>query len=390
VVLVAVACFTPSTVRAQEQPGGQAGAASSPPPSESPVPVVPAGPLPPDAPPGDVPPAGAPPAPPFGADLLGPSAGNFGGGAPGGRGGLFGSFNPVVGHLSTGGGYQATEFFDAPVRGQNTHLGYLRQDLNALTPLWQNDCNEVYANAHVGVETYSTGAVLPNTGDSFPAELWNVHVGTGYRHLFDNGWIAGGSVSVGSASDKPFHSIDEMSVSASGSLRVPQGERNAWLFTLSLSSNSQVLRYVPIPGVAFLYNPSSSFQAVIGFPFASVNWRPLDDLTLSASYALLTNFHLRATYRLARPLSVFAALDFNNENYYRAERIDVNQRFFYTDDQLSTGVQLALSRCAAVSLSGGYAFDRTYFEGRNFNDRGFNRIDVGAGAFVGARLQVRY
>jgi hypothetical protein len=309
---------------------------------------------------------------------------------PGGGRGLGTVLNPVVGRVPLSGGYQAVGFFDAAVRGQDTHLGYLQQDLNVLTPIWQDVRNELYATARVGVESFFTQAVLPNTGRPFPAELWNVSLGTGYRHLFDNGWIGGGSVSVGSASDKPFHSIDEMTVSASATLRVPRGDRDAWVFGVNLSSNSQVLPFVPIPFVAYLYNPSDRFQALVGFPFASVTYRPWDDLTLSASYALLTTFHARVSYRVAPPVSVFCALDFDNENYYLADRTDSNQRFFNYSDRLSGGVQVVLARQALLEVSGGYVFDRVFFEGTGGTDQSFNHVGVAPGAFLGAKLQIRY
>src|SRR5262249_6539956 len=114
----------------------------------------------------------------------------------------------------------------------------------------------------------------------FPDDLWNVHVGTSYRHLFSNGWVGGGNVTVGSASDKPFHSFDEMVVGASSFLRVPQGEHNAWLFSLNYSTNREFLNGIPLPGAAYFYAPTDWFQATIGLPFASMTIRPLEDLTL--------------------------------------------------------------------------------------------------------------
>jgi hypothetical protein len=242
----------------------------------------------------------------------------------------------------------------------------------------------------VADQAYFTHAVLPDTQQRFPSELWNVQTGGNYRHLFDNGWIAGGGVSVGSASDKPFHGLDEMSVSANASLRVPQGEHNAWIFSLNMSSNSQVLPFVPIPGVAYFYNPGPSFQALLGFPFASATWRPTEDVTLQASYALLTTFHGRAYYRITRPLSAYAGIDFENQNWYRVGRVNVNDRFFYYDDRLTGGLQWSLSRRAVFDLSAGYAFDRFYFEGTSSTSQNFNRIDVGDGAFVAGSFRLRF
>jgi hypothetical protein len=300
------------------------------------------------------------------------------------------AFSPVVGQVPVVGSYRAAEFFNAQVQGQDARLGYFQQNLSLLAPLWQNATDEFTAHARLGIESFNTTAVLPDTHDRFPAELWNVNLGAGYRHLFENGWITGGSVSFGSASDKPFESINVMSIGAQAFLRVPQGEHNAWIFTLSMSSNSQILPFIPIPGIAYLWAPGPQFQALVGFPFANMTYRPTEDWTIQVSYALLTNFHTQVTYRLTRPLRLFAAFDLENQNYYRAKRVDINDRFFSYDDRLSAGVQAILGPHASFSVSAGYLFERFFFESTNSTSQNFNRVNVGDGAFVGASLQVRY
>jgi hypothetical protein len=301
-------------------------------------------------------------------------------------------FNPQVGQLSPHGDYRATWYPEQPVGGQPTQLSMVEQHLAANSPLWQDEANEWSASARVRGEFFSTHAILPNTGQPFPAELWNVNLGSAYRHQFDNGWIAGGGLSFGSASDKPFHSINEMTLSASTYLRIPQGERNAWLFSLNYSSNSEVLNGIPLPGVAFFYNPTDWFQATVGLPFASVVIRPVEDLTLNLSYAPLTNLHARASYRILPQLRVFGGFDWNSENYLLADRIDDQQRFFYSEKRLTAGVQYNLTEWASIDVSGGFAFNRYYFEGKNSttDKQQFNRVDIGDGPFAAIQAKVRF
>jgi hypothetical protein len=299
--------------------------------------------------------------------------------------------SPIVGRLPVLAGYRVAEFFDAPVKGQNAHLGYTQQNINILTPIWQNCANEFSLTAHVGVETFDTNAILPSTQQPFPADLWNVSLGTNYRHLFDNGWIAGGGTSVGSLSDKPFHGIDEMMVSAQGFLRIPSKGNNAWMFFVAMSSNSQILPFIPIPGVAYLWVPSKSFQALIGFPFANVTWRPTDDWTFNVSYSLLTNFNGRVSYQLCRQVRLFSGLEFVTQNYFRTGRVDVQDRFFEYYNQLFTDIQFILGPRAFFDLSGGYVFDRFFFESKTFTSgQDFNRVSVDPTAFVSATLQFRF
>ncbi len=296
----------------------------------------------------------------------------------------------AFGFMSPRASYQVTWLPEEHVKGQMTNLGFWRHDFAASYPIWQDDENEWSGSASVRSEFLHTGAILPNTELPFPDELWNIRVGGSYRHLFENGWIAGGNVNVGSASDRPFNTIEEADVSASAFLRIPQGERNAWLLSLNFSTNSQVLNYIPIPGVAFFWNPSPLFQATIGFPFANIVWRPTEDWMFQLNYALLTNVHGRIAYRIAPGLFVYAAYGAGSESYYLAERTDPKERFFYNDQRVFGGVQWRFLRNWTLDLSGGYSFDRSYFEGRNYGNHQQDQVGVGNAPYVSLKVQTRF
>jgi hypothetical protein len=305
--------------------------------------------------------------------------------------GMLGDFaNPSFGNQPIRVSYGVTWFPQEPVKNQNTNLEEVRENLLITVPCYQDSCNQWGVSARVLNETFSTSAILPDTGQAFPHELWNVSFGTNYSHLFDNGWMGGGTVHIGSASDKPFDGIREITVGATAFLRVPQGEHNAWLFSLNFSTNSEVLNYIPIPGIAYFYAPVPWFQATIGLPFASITYRPQDDLTIQVSYALLTTFHTRVTYRLAPRLKVFGAFDTENESFLLDDRPDVRDRFYYFDMRLTGGLQYELSRWAFLEFSSGYAFDRHYFQGKSITKSDFDKVDVGPGPFIGLQAHVKF
>ncbi|HLJ96047.1 MAG TPA: hypothetical protein VKU02_22925 [Gemmataceae bacterium] len=297
--------------------------------------------------------------------------------------------NPVVGHAPVRADYRVIWFPAEPVVGQSSNLGYLQQDFMLAFPVWQNGTTDEWSvSANLRNETFHTHAQLPDTRQPFPEDLWNIRFGTTYRHLFDNGWIAGGTVSFGSASDKPFHSIDELTAGVNAFLRIPQGEHNAWLLSLSYSPVSE-LPY-PIPGVAYLWQPSENFRANIGLPF-QVMWRPIEDLTFDVSYMLLTTFHARATYRLCHPIRIYVAYATENEAYLLADRVSSNDRFFNVDQRLTAGIQYVLGPRASIDLASGYIFDHHFFEGKNITSgTNFNRLDVGDEPYVSLQFRVRW
>jgi hypothetical protein len=277
---------------------------------------------------------------------------------------------------------------DQNVVGQGTRLGYVQNDLAVLFPIWHCGPDNVAGSVRVRSTFFSTdGTILPDTGRPFPEELWNIHVGANYSHVFANGWIAGGGLSVGSASDEPFNSVRELTVGVNGFLRIPQGQHNAWLFTLVFSPTSDTP--IPIPGVAYVWQPSDNFRMNVGLPF-QLMYRPIDDLTLDFSYMLLRTVHARATYRLFSDVRIYGGFDWTGENYYLADRQDRNDRFFYYEKRLSAGVRCDLTRRASLDFSTGYLFDRFYFQGHNYSDSNHDRIDVEDGPFLSAQLQLRW
>ena len=283
--------------------------------------------------------------------------------------------------------YAATWFPSVPVQGQATNFQMVGQDLSFAHPLWTDPLNALSISGGVRNEIIETSAILPNTGQPIPSDLWSVHLGLRYFRQLDDGWMAGGGVSVGSASDHPFATIQEMNVGANAMLRIPQGEHNAWIFSLMYSPTSEL--NFPVPGVAFSWNPSPQFHANLGLPF-QVTWRPSEDWQFQASYMLIQTIHVKAQYRIAEHLRAFAAYDWSNEAYTLLDRPEYDDRFFIYDQRVSMGLQASLFHYWTASLAGGYVFDRYLFEGTSFASSGTGRVNLGNGPFASLNLGVRY
>jgi hypothetical protein len=274
-----------------------------------------------------------------------------------------------------------------PVEGQATHFQTVGQDLSLTHPLWTDPLNYVGLVGGIRNRLMETGAILPETGQPIPADLWCIHLGFQYYRQLGDGWMAGGGVSAESASDHPFANLHEMDVGLNAMLRIPQGEHNAWLFSLMYSPTGEL--NFPLPMVAFSWNPSPQFHANIGLPLM-VSWRPDEDWQLQASYMLIHTIRVKLKYRLADRLSAFAAYDWSNEAYTLLDRPEENDRLFFYDQRLSLGLQASFWRAWTASLSAGYVFDRYMFEGTSFASTSANRVDLGNGPFTSLNLGVRF
>jgi hypothetical protein len=285
-------------------------------------------------------------------------------------------------------GYSATWYPSSPVSGTDSDFVLVRQSLNAGVPVWRDATDRVILTANVRSTLVSTDAVLPDTGRPFPSELWSVNFGANWIHRFENGWTGGLLASVGSASDRPFHGIEEMNVTLISFLRVPAwNERDSWLFSVFYSSASSVP--FPIPGIAYVWSPDDTLRVNIGLPFA-VLWQPTEDLTLTASYIPLTNINARATCRVADRVFVYGGYEFLTEAYFLADRVNRKDRFIGLEQRVIVGVRWDVWENASVDLNGGYAFGRRYGEGRSQGSDWHDRVDIDPGAFVGGSVRLRF
>ena len=164
-------------------------------------------------------------------------------------------------------GYKAAWYPSSPISNSQTpsDLGLVRQSISAAYPIWRKDGDTVLLTAGVRNTMFSTDAILPDTQQLFPQQLWNINTGLMHIHKFESGWSSGLKTTFGSASDKPFININVMNVSFFGFLQAPaKNERDSWLFSVFYSPVGNV--EFPLPGIAYLWKPTDNLQASIGLP----------------------------------------------------------------------------------------------------------------------------
>ena len=289
-----------------------------------------------------------------------------------------------------GPGYGVTWYPSRPVSGSGPagDFGLVRQDFSAGVPVWRDGGDLVMLSAGVRNSQFFTDATLPESHRPFPDELWNVRLGTNYLHKSDNGWSYGGGIFLGSASDKPFHSINEMNLGFLSFVQIPaKHEGDSWRFLLMYSPVGNL--NFPIPGVTYLWNPSDTLHVSIGLPPA-VLWRPTEDLTITVFYLPLATVNARATYRLVSKVYVYAGFESLQEAYFLAGREDRDDRFLGYEKRLVGGVRWDVWQHAALETSAGYAFDRYYGVGQNQISDLHDQVDIAPGPFVSASFRIRF
>lgn len=287
--------------------------------------------------------------------------------------------------------YSYRHAFDEEVGGQDERLWTSRHTGSLSVPVWQDDNREWTIGGRVGTLRLGTDAVLPDSGDALPESFCDIAISTFYRQKFRQRDLLGGWLSVGSPSDEPFARGENISFRGTGFWRTPAAnEQDGWLVMLNISNQRDFVPYVPLPGLGYHVNRGRQLQAVLGVPMLWARWQPVQTVTLQGRYLLLRDIHVRAGWKPIAPLELFAEFDWDSEHWYRHDRDDEDDRLTYYEKRVTLGSRYEINPNTWVEVAGGYAFDRFWFEGEDYDDRGDDRLNVGDGFFLGATLGVRY
>jgi len=304
--------------------------------------------------------------------------------------GFFRIFEPMTGNREISLSGSSSLNSRERVKDQDAGLEDSRWEASIFIPVDQTKDREWSAVSRIGLRDINTRAILPDTGEAVPSELWDLQFGVSHRERLSDNWIIGGDLFFSSPSDRPFYGWDEMAIMLNGYLSIPSAGRNSWFFFLNYSTNREFLPHIPIPGAAYFYAPSRDFNALIGAPLLFVNWIPLTDLSLRAFYFPIHTVYAGCDYRLSGAVNIFASFRWENDRYYRIGREDKDDRLFWYEQRIEAGIKLQAVSGLEVVLSGGYSFDRFFFEGESYDDdRTDNRVDVGNGPFIAVRAGIK-
>ena len=280
-------------------------------------------------------------------------------------GGPFGSAAPV----SLGG-------FWAPatdVVGQPATLGMNAQFARVAAPLVPPREGEPLwiGIGRFGRLELATDAILPDSNQPVPDQLWLVETGLTHIRPLESGGTLGGTFLFGSASDQPFAAGRDLTLMAIAFWNTPaKNDRDEWNFSVFYSPTSQ-LPY-PLPGLAYAWRPSDAFEAKLGVP-ASFEWRPDDAWTISAAYFPLVNVNVEARRKLTADWSFVAFYRTDTQIYFLADRLIDDERFFVFDQRAAVGFERSLGGGFTIEALASWLFDRELFQGTNFTS---GRTDV--------------
>jgi len=230
----------------------------------------------------------------------------------------------------------------------------------------------------------STDAILPDSNQPVPDQLWLVETGLTHIRPLARGGTLGGTFLFGSASDRPFAAGRDLTLMAIGFWNTPAAnDRDEWNFSLFYSPTAQ-LPY-PLPGVAYAWRPSEALEAKLGVP-ASIEWRPDEKWTLSAAYFPLVNVAVEARRRLGNDWALLAFYRTDTQIYFLADRLIDAERLYVFDQRAAVGLERTLGGGFTVEALASWLFDRELFQGTNFSSGRTDVVEFGAGPALSLQL----
>lgn len=289
--------------------------------------------------------------------------------------------------------WETRSYFNEPAGRADQDMGFtqhhlrLRHALHDLDDVWQGQAFLDVSALHM-----HSRPRLPDTGARFPRKLWNINAGgefSSVRPLPGQYRLA-----VGSASDKPFASAEEMTFDFTwafgefGEEREVQSGPVALVWFVNWQNNRDYCNWLPVPGFQLVGKMNPTLKFAVGFPVFSLTWTPTDRLTLAGTMEWPHTVFTRATYKLADGLDVYGGFEWDNQRWYRHDREHERWRLWYDEKRFVTGLDWQINEHIKLELEGGWAFDRMWFEGEDYHNRDHNRLNVDDGLFAGLSLRM--
>lgn len=286
--------------------------------------------------------------------------------------------------------YEGGFFPEVEIEAQDNEFTSFQNTLrfDYTNPLGKRDT--VSFSTKVLTERYSTEGQFPDDGRAFPENLWDLRFSGAYKHRYENGNVLGVTTTLQSESDKPFHSYYETSFSTNLVYRKQRNDTSSWLFFLNYSTNRTVWNNIPIAGLGYWYQPNWRSFIIVGAPFLVGQVMSENRKYKLFVFAFVTRqMVLRFSYAILPFLSVDTSFEMDNKSYFLKDRQSRTDRFFTYEKTLYTGLKMSFSRTTSLSIGGGYAFDRYFFEGLDFDERQKNRVNIGDGLFIEASFKTK-
>jgi hypothetical protein len=211
-----------------------------------------------------------------------------------------------------------------------------------------------------------------NTSDpALPRNLWDMSIGFAQPVAKINDWFGVITGSVGYAGNAPFSDSHAVYFGANLIVGKEFSKDRAILMALNYNGNRTFFPDVPIPAFAYADRATPYLSYVVGLPYSSITYEPLQGLQFEGGFTLVETLEGKVAYQFTKHWALFG----NYRDLLNAFHIDGTQedrRLFLHTHTLEAGIRWNPTRLIRLSLSGGWAFGQEFSKG--FDDRSLEPV----------------
>ncbi len=212
----------------------------------------------------------------------------------------------------------------------------------------------------------STGeAVSLDSGIKLPQDFYRTSVGLQYSHRLSGKRMYGLQGTFGYAGDEFDGSTQTYNLSANYSY--PGSKEGHWVPMVLFSNNSPLGDGVPIPGFFYVHK-TDNFTGVFGLPIISLQWTPVEELSLSLS-ALGPLIKGEVSYGSIDDVQTFTGISWNQQRYLLSSRENEEDRLTFEDKKIEAGMRMPVAKKMLGEFKLGYSFDRAVYLGEGLFKR---------------------
>lgn len=210
---------------------------------------------------------------------------------------------------------------------------------------------------------------LDTNDPALPSKLVDTSVAFGMGVAEQDGWQAGITAAIGYAAAGAFDDGNGWYAKADFAIGKEFKEGQSIGFVLDYDGNRTLMPDVPLPGFEYRTQLDPKLLLAVGFPFSSVRWRPIEQLTIDAKYVFPDDGQVRVDYEVIKDFGLFAEYLLRQDAFHNDAFANTHDRLIFQQRRIEGGVRWTPWKEASLIAAVGYAFSQEFNVGWDTRDQ---------------------
>lgn len=264
---------------------------------------------------------------------------------------------------------------------------FTENKLNISSPVFKSEKDTVSLSL-IGSNIHLGNSLMLDSGKLVPTDLYRFELGAQYFNQLPDKKNWGIRGSIGSAGDKPFANLNDVTYSLSANYGFPGSGNGYWKVSVFFSNNNPIRNYVPIPGFAYLYK-TESFTGVFGFPVMSLQWTPVFPWSFTLGIFGPT-IQSEVGYGSIDRFQVFSGFYWTRQSYIPNQRDNAKDRLTIEEKKAAVGFRTPIWESILAEFQLGQAFDRSVYIGNGLLNKEGGSASIPSDWYMSTNIKLKF